>query len=78
MTSLSTPNNLAPACGCLPSCVDVASGILVQRHGLTAAEARGSVTRSAERQNAPVHVISQEIIDSVTSGRPWIWRWSAD
>ena len=69
MTSLSTFNDLAPACGCLPSCLDVASGILVQRHGLTVDEARGTVTRSAERQDAPLHVISQDIIDSVTSGR---------
>ena len=70
MTSLSTSNDLGPACGCLPPCLDIASGILVQRHGLTVDEARGTVTRSAERQNAPVHVISQDIIDSVHSGRP--------
>ena len=69
MTTLNTSNNLGSTCGCLPPCLDIASGILVQRHGLTVDEARGTVKRSAERQNAPVRVISQDIIDSVNSAR---------
>ena len=64
MTNL---NDVGPACGCLPRLSRIASGILVERHGLTVDEARGAVRRSAEGQNATVHVISRNIMDSVTT-----------
>ena len=62
--------DLAPQCQCLPGCLDVASGVLMHRHGLTYDEARGALLRSAERQNESVHVIAQNVIASATTDTP--------
>jgi ANTAR domain len=65
MSSASHPRDTEQQCDCYPACLDVASGVLMQRHGLTAEEARGTLLRTAKRQNIPVHARAREVIDTV-------------
>ena len=65
MSSAIHPGDAAQQCDCYPDCLDVASGVLMQRHGLTPEEARGTLLRTAQRQRITVHARAQEVIDAV-------------
>jgi len=73
---MATPDDcgtLGPRCQCHPRCIDVATGVLMQRGNLTPEEARGSLLRAARRKNVSMHVWAREVIDSAVKGnaRPY-------
>jgi ANTAR domain len=71
MNSLS---DFSPACECRFPCFDVASGVLMQRNGLTADEARGTMWRFAELQDITMHALSEAVVASTAHARPLnIW-----
>ncbi len=65
---LSDPARVGAACECIPHCVDVATGVLMERHGFSEQEARGSLQGSARRRNTSVHSVSQDVIDAIAQG----------
>ena len=67
-TTLSTTSDLDVGCDCLPRCLDIATGVLMQRDGLTPQEARATVLRLAERQNSSIHAASDKVIEAAIHG----------
>jgi hypothetical protein len=53
---------------CHGCCIEVATGVLMQRGGLTPDEARGSLRRTAQRKDVPMHVWAREVIESAVNG----------
>ena len=68
-STLSQVSDLGVECDCLPRCLDIATGVLMQRDGIIAEEARARVLRSAERQNTSIHAASDQVIEAAIHGR---------
>jgi len=67
-STLSTTSDVGVGCDCLPRCLDIATGVLMHRDGLTPQEARARVLRLAERQNSSIHAASESVIEAAIHG----------
>jgi len=68
MNDVTHISDRSPACDCFPRCLDIASGVLMHRHGLTADEARAALRRSAQRHRSSAHAVFQGVINSASQG----------
>jgi AmiR/NasT family two-component response regulator len=68
-STLSSTSDVGVGCDCLPRCLDIATGVLMHRDGLTPQEARARVLRLAERENISIHAASDRVIEAAVHGR---------
>jgi AmiR/NasT family two-component response regulator len=67
-STLSSTSDVGVGCDCLPRCLDIATGVLMHRDGLTPQEARARVLRLAERENISIHAASDRVIEAAVHG----------
>lgn len=67
MNELGDSRDLDPECRCHSRCVEVATGVLMARHGLTADQVRATFVRAAQRQSESLHGWAQQVIDSAVA-----------
>ena len=67
MNDLGDSRDLEPVCRCHSRCVEVATGVLMARHGLTADQVRDTFVRAAQRQSESLHAWAQQVIDSAVA-----------
>ena len=58
---------LGPVRDCHSRCIEVATGVLMARHGLTAVQVRDTFLGAAERQSESLHVWARLVIDSAVA-----------